>query len=233
MLPKTIDCPHCNVELELEESERSLGSIKCPACGKEIGSTYALHAKNQWMQIKQRRDAWLDDFLGEGVRKSREIKLAAGHLTAKSEGRDGAYIKTTRTYDTREYFLTLPSTGSKIEVLRCPDCGVTIEVELYPYETGMEHLRERILTYSFAILLGIILTIYSVIAYNMHIKNDILNFTAAMGFLSLWGTIPGLSNTIKRKQTSFFKTIRVPSEHGVLYDFYYPRLFDSNHTKGN
>jgi len=35
MLPKTFDCLYCREQLELEESERSLESIKCPACGKD------------------------------------------------------------------------------------------------------------------------------------------------------------------------------------------------------
>jgi endogenous inhibitor of DNA gyrase (YacG/DUF329 family) len=52
MLPKTINCPHCNEELELEESERSLQTINCPACGKDIRSSIVSKSNAQPSQTQ-------------------------------------------------------------------------------------------------------------------------------------------------------------------------------------
>ena len=35
-LPGYIDCPHCNSELELDETEQVAGVLSCPECGKTI-----------------------------------------------------------------------------------------------------------------------------------------------------------------------------------------------------
>ncbi|HEY0087745.1 MAG TPA: hypothetical protein VGB37_02815, partial [Candidatus Lokiarchaeia archaeon] len=121
-------CSHCyhyetsiGVCNEIHENVRSYPKIFIQKCNGNFFKndiTKAVQNKEDFIEENTVKENLTN--ANESITSAQHIKLVFGHIKDTKYEQDGPYVVAKHNSQVRDYYLTLPDSGSKIENLYCP-----------------------------------------------------------------------------------------------------------------